>query len=207
MASQGTIQEFVSLMGANMSTGQPFLSKRNLYGKLYAVKVPPALPNCRCVLIQYIDIDGIDADVGTRPTDVENFDLLARKKYDGVAARALFEKVDPLKYPRLSLIWSDNKYHSLALEAWLKEHRPGWTLEVRSPPEGSKGFVIVAKRWVVERTFAWIGRNRRLSKDYEKTISSSEATVQLANIALILRRPAPSKNPQRFHYRTKCENA
>jgi len=50
--------------------------------KLYEVKVPPAHPNCRCVLIPYIDIDGIDADAGTRPAEAENFDLLAKKKYD-----------------------------------------------------------------------------------------------------------------------------
>jgi hypothetical protein len=48
-----------------------------------------------------------------------------------------------------------------------------------------------------------MGRNRRLSKDYEKTTSSSEATVQLANIALMLRRLAPRDNPQKFHYRDK----
>jgi len=133
--------------------------------------------------------------------------VLSAKIDDGVAAIALFEKVDPVKYPRLTLIWGDNKYHNLALEAWLKEHRPGWTLEVKSPPEGSKGFVVVSKRWVVERTFAWMGRNRRLSKDYEKTTSSSEATVQLANIALLLRRLAPCKNPQKFHYRKEIEKA
>jgi len=84
-----------------------------------------------------------------------------------------------------------SQYHNHVLEAWLAANRPGWTLEVKSPPEGSKGFVVVSKRWVVERTFAWMGRNRRLSKDYEKTTSSSEATVQLANTSLMLRRLAP----------------
>jgi putative transposase len=120
---------------------------------------------------------------------------------DGVAAVQLLEQVDSAMYPRLKVIWGDNKYHNLALEAWITKHRPGWTLEVKSPPEGSKGFVVVSKRWVVERSFAWWGRNRRLSKDYEKTISSSEATVQLANIALLLRRLAPPKIIQKFHYR------
>ena len=126
---------------------------------------------------------------------------------DGVAAVPLFEKVDPIKYPRLQIIWGDTKYHHQALEAWLKKHRPGWTLEVKSPPKGSKGFVVVPKRWVVERSFAWMGRNRRLSKDYEKTTSSSEAMVELANIALLLRRLAPAENIQTFHYRSKSKNA
>jgi putative transposase len=126
---------------------------------------------------------------------------------DGVAAVPLFEKVDPVKYPRLQIIWGDNKYHNHALEAWLKKHRPGWTLEVKSPPKGSKGFVVVPKRWVVERSFAWMGRNRRLSKDYERTTSSSEAMVKLANIALLLRRLAPTENTKTFGYRDNSQNA
>ena len=84
---------------------------------------------------------------------------------DGVAAIALFKQIDPVKYPRLKIIWGDGKYHNLALRAWLAEHRPGWTLEVKHPPEGSKGFVVVSKRWVVERTFAWMGSNLSLQKD------------------------------------------
>jgi putative transposase len=129
--------------------------------------------------------------------------ITSAKVDDGVAAIALFEKIDSVQYPRLKVIWGDNKYHNHALEAWLLANRPGWTLEVKSPPEGSKGFVVVSKRWVVERTFAWMGRNRRLSKDYEKTTSSSEATVQLANISLMLRRLAPRDTTQVFHYRDK----
>jgi len=89
---------------------------------------------------------------------------------DGVAAVQLLEQVDSAMYPRLKVIWGDNKYHNLALEAWITKHRPGWTLEVKSPPEGSKGFVVVSKRWVVERSFAWWGRNRRLRGCLEITI-------------------------------------
>jgi len=126
---------------------------------------------------------------------------------DGVAAVQLLEKIDPVAYPRLKVIWGDSKYHNHALEAWLAKHRPGWTLEVKRPPKESKGFVVVPKRWVVERSFAWMGRNRRLSKDYEKTTSSSEATVKLANIALLLRRLAPRENTADFHYRDKLQNA
>jgi putative transposase len=56
---------------------------------------------------------------------------------DGVAAVQLLEQIDPAVYPRLSIIWGDNKYHNFALEAWLAEHRPGWTLEVKRPPKGA----------------------------------------------------------------------
>ena len=126
---------------------------------------------------------------------------------DGVAAIQLLEKIDTVEYPRLKIIWGDNKYHNLELESWMKKHRPGWMIEVKRPPKGAEGFVVVPKRWVVERSFAWMGRNRRLSKDYEKTTSSSEATVKLANIALLLRRLAPSENTTDFHYRDKTQNA
>jgi len=144
-------------------------------------------------------------------TDVMGFVIAvlitSAKIDDGVAAVQLFAQISPVEYPRLKIIWGDSKYHNHALRAWMKKNRPGWTLEVKSPPKGTKGFVPVPKRWVVERTFGWMGRNRRLSKDYEKTTSSSEATVQIANIALLLRRLAPSENPQKFHYRKKGENA
>jgi len=124
--------------------------------------------------------------------------ITSAKVDDGAAAIVLLQQIDPVLYPRLKVIGGDNNYHNHALEKWLRKHRPGWTLEVKSPPEGSKGFVVVSKRWVVERTFAWMGRNRRLSKDYEKTTSSSAATIQIANIALTLRRLAPNEIPQKF---------
>jgi len=133
--------------------------------------------------------------------------ITSAKVDDGVAAIALFEQVDPVQYPRLKMIWGDNKYHNHALEMWLRKHRPGWTLEVKMPPEGSTGFVVVSKRWGVERTFAWMGRNRRLSKDYERSMESSAATVKLANIALLLRRLAPAPNTKNFHYREVLSNA
>jgi len=97
------------------------------------------------------------------------------------------------------------KFHKLSFEAFLKHERPGWKLEVKKRPKDEKGFVPVAKRWVVEWTFAWMGCNRRLSKDYERTITSSEATVKLANIGLLLRRLDPTKNPKKFHYRDKLQ--
>jgi hypothetical protein len=68
-----------------------------------------------------------------------------------------------------------------------------------------KGFVPVAKRWVVGRTFAWMGRNRRLNKDYERTIASREATIKLANIALLLRRRTLNKNPKNSMIATTCQ--
>jgi putative transposase len=126
---------------------------------------------------------------------------------DGVAATMLFKKITQERYPRLEVIWGDSKYHNLSFEAFLASERPGWRLEVKKRPKGSQGFVPVPQRWVVERTFAWMGRNRRLSKDYERTIISSEATIKLANMALLLRQLAPNNPPKKFHYRDKLQKA
>lgn len=89
---------------------------------------------------------------------------------------------------RLQLIWAAGGYAGFLVE-WVKAvfH---WTLEIVSRPADAKGFVLLPRRWVVERTLAWLGRNRRLSKDYEKLPSSSETVVYLASIRLLIRRLA-----------------
>ena len=120
---------------------------------------------------------------------------------DGNAAPLVLEKISVQQCPRLELIWGDSKYHNYKLYDWLKRNRPGWRMEIKTKPEDAPpGFAVIPKRWVVERTFAWMGRNRRLSKDYERTNSSSEATVWLANISLMLHRLSP-KTFHKFNYR------
>jgi putative transposase len=122
---------------------------------------------------------------------------------DGVAAPKLLAQVSSDKLPRLQTIFGDRKYHNHQLDAWLKEHRPGWHIEVKLPPEGSRVFVPLKKRWVSERTNAWNGRCRRHSKDYERTIASSAAMIQVSQIHLMLRRLAPSIE-QNFRYRIQA---
>ena len=92
------------------------------------------------------------------------------------------------RFPRLRLIWADAGYAG-ALVAWTRRvcH---WTLELVRRREGAKGFEVLPRRWVVERTFAWLGRYRRLSKDYEQLSQSSESMVLLAMINLMTRRLA-----------------
>jgi putative transposase len=114
---------------------------------------------------------------------------------DGAAAPKLLEKIAPEKFPRLSVIFGDNKYHNHDLEAWRKEHRPDWRIEVKKREPGTKGFVVLEKRWVVERTNAWNGKARRNSKDYERNTESSAAMIVVTNIHLFLRRLAPSSKP------------
>ena len=122
---------------------------------------------------------------------------------DGLAAPLLLGHVTPQDFPRLLTIFADQKYHNHALEAWIAEHRTGWRIEVKARPEGMKGFTPLEKRWVIERTNAWHGRYRRNSKDYERSVESSMAMIQISNIQLMLNRLAPCNRPA-FHYRKKA---
>ena len=88
--------------------------------------------------------------------------------------------------PRLEVIWADGAFQGTLVE-WVKD-TCGWRLEIVSKPPGQQGFVVIPRRWVVERTFGWLGRNRRLSKDYEEYAETTEAWVYLAMIHLMLRR-------------------
>jgi putative transposase len=67
-----------------------------------------------------------------------------------------------------------------------------WTLQVVSRPPGTKGWVLIPRRWVVERTFGWTGRCRANSKDYEKLPQSSESMIQISMIQLMLNRLRPA---------------
>lgn len=121
---------------------------------------------------------------------------------DGVAAPQVVGKLQPEAFPRLEAIFADNKYRNHEFEAWLQERSQGrWHLEISSRPAGATEFKPLPIRWVVERTFAWVGRYRRHSKDYEKRTDSSESMILISSMSLMLRRlkpPAP-KNPE-FHY-------
>jgi putative transposase len=122
---------------------------------------------------------------------------------DGAAAPRLLAQVSPQEFPRLTTIFGDSKYHNHQLEAWLATDRPDWGIEVKMRPEGTKGFTPLKKRWVVERTNAWNGRCRRHSKDYERTVASSAAMIQVSNVHLMLRRLAPPDDPK-FRYRARA---
>jgi putative transposase len=88
------------------------------------------------------------------------------------------------RWCRLKLIWADGGYASSV--DWVKQNL-GWKLEVVKRPKDAKGFAVLPRRWVVERTFGWLGRYRRLSRDFEHQVSSSEAMVYAASIRRMLR--------------------
>jgi putative transposase len=93
------------------------------------------------------------------------------------------------KFHRLKVIFGDAAYGRESLPAYVKDTF-GWILQTILRPVGLKRFVVLPKRWIVERTFAWLARYRRHSKDYEKTPASSEAVTYLAMIALMSKRLA-----------------
>ena len=88
------------------------------------------------------------------------------------------------RWCRLKLIWADGAYKNIV--DFVRQSF-GWTLEITRPPEGTKSFVVIAHRWVVERTFGWLGRYRRLARDYEHTTLSSESLTYLASIRRMLK--------------------
>jgi putative transposase len=97
------------------------------------------------------------------------------------------------QFRRIKVIFADAAYGRSNLPAYTKEIY-GWILQTILRPVGLKRFVVLPKRWIVERTFAWLARYRRHSKDYEKTPASSEAFTYVAMIALMSRRLARPTN-------------
>ena len=122
---------------------------------------------------------------------------------DAAGAQQVLGKITLTEYGRLQAIFADNKYHNHALHAWLAKERGGrWQLHISSRPPGTVGFQPVKIRWVVERTFAWLGRYRRHSKDYERRTDSSANMLLLSSIGICLNKLEPG--PQRqaaFTYR------
>jgi putative transposase len=117
--------------------------------------------------------------------------VTAASVQDDEGAKLVFESIRG-RFSRLRLVWADAIYGRVA--DWVAAWRPACPVRlevVERKPRGKKrerGFKVVKRRWVVERTFAWLGRNRRLSKDYEGTVASSEAFIKLAMVHLMARR-------------------
>jgi putative transposase len=118
---------------------------------------------------------------------------------DGTAAKNLLAMVESEAFPRLETVYADNKYHNHGLYEWV-DGNVDYRLHIVRRPEGVKGFVRLPQRWVVERTFSWLGRSRRLHKDCEKLTITSEAMVKIAMIHLMVRRLASDTPAQEFGY-------
>jgi putative transposase len=128
-----------------------------------------------------VDTMGNLLHVLVQPADVQ----------DVTGAKLLFKDIPQSVCTRLQIVWADGAYQSQKLARSLKK-KFHCKLEIVQRPPDTKGFLPLPKRWIVERTFAWLGRYRRLSKDYEQLSLNSEGTVYLAAIHRALRLLAPA---------------
>lgn len=134
---------------------------------------------------------------------------------DAQAAREVFRRATAEGLPRLVKVLGDHVYGYEGLPSWTADHttfRLEITKQDTPPPQGGKKkkkkkkFKVIKWRWVVERTFAWFGRYRRKSRDYEKLPQTSESMLKISGIQLMLRRLKPKTGGFVFHYRKNQEN-
>jgi len=118
---------------------------------------------------------------------------------DAKAAQNLFPRLEGQPVGKVVRMFADSKYHNFALSEWVADNAR-WDLVIVRRPDGSRGWVKLPIRWTVERTFAWLGQCRRLTKDREKSVRSSEAFVKLAMIHLMLNRLKPKQAEAEFQY-------
>jgi len=106
---------------------------------------------------------------------------------EAVGAQAVLDRARDL-FPSIRKVWADSAYHTKGLTIWVAEHWPALDLEIVTRPEGTKGFVVQPRRWVVERTFAWLVANRLFAKEYERLPWHAESWIILASISTLLKR-------------------
>ena len=126
-----------------------------------------------------VDTLGLPIAISVTPADLSD-PAGARKLLSGLAFRV----------PRLHKIWADMAYRGKELADWCRHQGAGWELEVVEHKPGTRGFQVQPRRWVVERSFVWLIRHRRLAKDYERKVQTSETLIEIAATCLVLRRLA-----------------
>ena len=129
---------------------------------------------------------------------------------DAKAAREVFQRATAEGLPRLAKVLGDHVYGNEGLPEWTADNttfRLEITVQDPTPQgPGKKKFQVIKWRWVVERTFAWLGRYRRNSRDYEKLSQTSESMLMISGIQLMLRRLKPRGDAFVFHYPKNQEN-
>jgi putative transposase len=121
---------------------------------------------------------------------------------DAVAAKQILGPLTYERFPRLRVVRADSAYGRYGLPAWVAQ-LGHLLLELVRRPLAAVGFVLWPQRWVVERTFAWLGRYRRHSRDDERRTDSSAAMIQISRMHRMARRLQPGSKPVRFHYRKR----
>jgi putative transposase len=125
---------------------------------------------------------------------------------DGAAASRVRGQLNRPRFPRLEVVFADQKSNNRDLDAWLAGHQKPFRIEMVKRSEGAKGFVLLPKRWVSERSIAGLGRDRRQSKDYEYHPASSESWVRISAMGGMRRRLAPDEERKSapFMYKKKA---
>lgn len=126
---------------------------------------------------------------------------------DGAGGIASLSQVDPDDYPEIETIFGDRAFEKAGFPAFVGQWKPGCRLNVIARKEDAEGFVKLPIRWVVERTNAWLTKNRRLCRSYEHTVSSEVAYIRIAMIHLMVRRLSSSQSQSPFRYKRPAKKA
>lgn len=141
-----------------------------------------------------VDTLGLIIGVVVHAADVQDRD----------GAKKVIEEIR-FRCPRMEKLWADGGYSGALIE-WVEKFA-GWNLEIVKRSDAAKGFELLPHRWIVERTFAWLSRYRRLSKDYEFFAETSENFIYMAMINLMLHRLAPEERNHNYRPRIQAKTA
>ena len=131
----------------------------------------------------------VDTQGNLLAAEVHGADLQDRDKAKDIIADAVHS------FPTVTHFFADGGYAGDKVACALLNMEPSPTIEIVRRPNQATGFVVIARRWVVERTFAWLGRCRRLAKDWEETIGSSESWLLIASIRRAMRHVVKQAKP------------
>jgi putative transposase len=119
---------------------------------------------------------------------------------DALGAQTVLKQLTQRPFPRLEILRADSAYGKYGLPRWIERFKH-FVLELVRRPAQAVGWLLLPKRWVVERTFAWLGRYRIHSRDYERLPEQSAAQIQISMIQLMLHRLTQTKSQHRFRYK------
>jgi putative transposase len=124
-------------------------------------------------------VDTLCLPIATSVTSADVHDTVGARKHLGGLAFFV---------PRLKKIWVDAAYRGKELAEWCQQRDGGWDLEIVECKPGTRGSTVQPRRWVFERSFSWLLRHRRLARDYERRVQTSETLIEVAMMRLLIAR-------------------